>query len=381
MSKSTKPNFHVKHPYGYLIRSILLGLVIMLTGIFSVCGYNIFSSSRPTIDVDASAGDNGNGMDYDWIDPSTGNMYVWMMTEESSSFAQNHNVMTGWAGDQYSFSTVNDVNGLPYAQSQYSGQAGYTVRFGSGSSANFRTSFYIAVPWSTPYIGLFLSSGTSGKALTFNVYYNCETLYGTGYSNSETITNSSVIDFASGKIVNLSSYSGNKGNSDFFIVRVDQFNQSTAGATYPLFHMIPYLNASNWMTNARIVNRMYRSYKFNEYMPSSYSDNWLDDNSINVAWTVDAWSSSDAYSQAHASYYSDTAGSTLKQNFFVQNSKPYPIANSRKIDANGLDYVDASEGAQQYSDTYHYIRFDNSRQDDVYITLNVAIPWTLIDKN
>jgi len=59
MVKSNKPNFRVKHPYGYLIQSILIGLVMVLSGIFSVAAYNVFTGmdkSSPSINTEAVGG-------------------------------------------------------------------------------------------------------------------------------------------------------------------------------------------------------------------------------------------------------------------------------------------------------------------------------------
>ena len=49
MQKNIKPNFKVKHPYSYLIQSILLGIVMLFTGVFSAVMLDIF---RPNSDVD-----------------------------------------------------------------------------------------------------------------------------------------------------------------------------------------------------------------------------------------------------------------------------------------------------------------------------------------
>ena len=51
-NKAQKPNFKVKHPYGYLVRSILLGLVLVLTSILGVVGVNVLT---PKKEVEAAA--------------------------------------------------------------------------------------------------------------------------------------------------------------------------------------------------------------------------------------------------------------------------------------------------------------------------------------
>ena len=71
MVKSTKPNFKVKHPYGYLIQSILLGLVMMFSAIFSVVSYNFFTkTNKGTPELEVEAETTLPEWDKDWIDTS-----------------------------------------------------------------------------------------------------------------------------------------------------------------------------------------------------------------------------------------------------------------------------------------------------------------------
>ena len=51
-SKNKKPNFRVKHPYGYLVRSILLGIVLVLT---AVLGSFTVNAIQPKKEVQAAA--------------------------------------------------------------------------------------------------------------------------------------------------------------------------------------------------------------------------------------------------------------------------------------------------------------------------------------
>ena len=71
MRKNIKPNFRVKHPYAYLIHSILLGIVMLFAGIFSV---TLFKFEKP--DNQVLAYENIEMYMYANDDESNNNIYI-----------------------------------------------------------------------------------------------------------------------------------------------------------------------------------------------------------------------------------------------------------------------------------------------------------------
>ena len=92
MLKSTKPNLRVKHPYSYLFNSILLGIIMLFTGIFSVLALNTF---KPHPDVQAET--TNTATVYYQTKETDNTVYMWT-TGGSSDFALN--VFTGHFGSQ-----------------------------------------------------------------------------------------------------------------------------------------------------------------------------------------------------------------------------------------------------------------------------------------
>ena len=60
MRKNIKPNFRVKHPYAYLINSILLGIIMLFAGIFSVNLYQFTNTNNQTNAASTSDYNDGN---------------------------------------------------------------------------------------------------------------------------------------------------------------------------------------------------------------------------------------------------------------------------------------------------------------------------------
>jgi hypothetical protein len=95
MSKSSKPNFRVKHPYGYLIRSILLGLVLLLTSVFSVTAVDMFKrfgGNEGSSDVGAAVASTSEaGEPFEWLSTTSGItwktnvMYSYTFTDGTNS--------------------------------------------------------------------------------------------------------------------------------------------------------------------------------------------------------------------------------------------------------------------------------------------------------
>ena len=57
-SKQSKPNFKVKHPYGYLVRSILLGVILVCTAVLGNFTLGLFNKNNLDGSVSASSGLN-----------------------------------------------------------------------------------------------------------------------------------------------------------------------------------------------------------------------------------------------------------------------------------------------------------------------------------
>ncbi len=84
--KSQKPNFKVKHPYGYIIKSILLGFVLLVSSFTGVLAGGLFA--KPNDYVEAAVGDiAGTGT---YLDP-----YIISNTAQFNTFA-------GWTASQTS---------------------------------------------------------------------------------------------------------------------------------------------------------------------------------------------------------------------------------------------------------------------------------------
>ena len=69
MQKNIKPNFKVKHPYSYLIQSILLGIVMLFTGVFSAVMLDIFRPNSDVDDVNALTEITANVYGYNYENP------------------------------------------------------------------------------------------------------------------------------------------------------------------------------------------------------------------------------------------------------------------------------------------------------------------------
>ena len=70
MQKNIKPNFKVKHPYSYLIQSILLGIVMLFTGVFSAVMLDIFRPNSDVDDVNALTEISANVYGYNYENPT-----------------------------------------------------------------------------------------------------------------------------------------------------------------------------------------------------------------------------------------------------------------------------------------------------------------------
>ena len=180
MVKSTKPNFRVKHPYGYLIQSILLGLVMLCSAIFSVVSYNFFTrvnKSNPEIEVEAST--TLPEWDKDWIDTTlTDTIYLATYSSSVLDETTNSDYIMYYNGG-YTYSYINegehniDTNGLEYFSSKnnYADTAyKYSVVVNLQDINNNMSAgwVYIAMPWN---LELDLSFENDGEQNNLSVAY------------------------------------------------------------------------------------------------------------------------------------------------------------------------------------------------------------------
>ena len=185
MVKSTKPNFKVKHPYGYLIRSILLGLVMMFSAIFSVVSYNFFTKIDKSIpEFEADAETTLPEWDKDWIDTNL-NDTIYLATYSSSTLTEDTTSdYIYYYNDGYKYSYVNsgehniDSNGKEYFSSKNNF---------SNTSCNYNTTIhlqdnennmsaawvYVALPWT---LDANLSIGNNGvvENVVITYFYNLD---------------------------------------------------------------------------------------------------------------------------------------------------------------------------------------------------------------
>ena len=146
MAKSKKPNFKVKHPYAYLIHSILLGIIVLFSGIFGVAGYNFFHKEE---EVKAST-----VISSDWITQQDGyGAYVWgttntVLSRATSStyyFDASGNAVEGSNMDSY----ATDSNGYTYYYTTSSAlNNGSRLGIVNSSTVAYTVVFNIAISWS-----------------------------------------------------------------------------------------------------------------------------------------------------------------------------------------------------------------------------------------
>ena len=143
-SKQQKPNFKVKHPYGYLVRSILLGIILVCTAVLGCFTVNIFNKGEK---ASVEAATTGDWDDYRTTESNTwfqqnvaaGNK-TWIINTPEQLAELAYQTRAGGFGfdTTYTFNLVADLDMSAHTWQGIGPNAGLN---GSGYTSNFNAKF------------------------------------------------------------------------------------------------------------------------------------------------------------------------------------------------------------------------------------------------
>ena len=302
MIKSSKPNFKVQHPYAYLIHSIVLGLVMLLTGIFSVGVYNFFTGvdkSTPSIETDASQSTAPFNLTWfnTWASAnsnSTSFLYCWLGTPMDYGMVHTNS--------RNRLFNVSDDATYKYVNQQKTDDTGFAtgymalasgvhatgkyLMYGGKSSLTYSTTikYYFAIPWSGGFDVYFGPSSVSTglDSQPYIAYVNM--------SSPNAIDYTDVIKFDSSTSTRLeittSNYSSNKKNSSYLFVRIEMTvpPSTETKSSYTNMYVKPIeanVTESSYTglydANAKIDARLYYGMNFGTDQPHGQSQAGLFD--------------------------------------------------------------------------------------------------------
>ena len=163
-NKRIKPNFRVKHPYGYLIKSMLIGLVLVFTSIFSMATGVI--NLKPASNADAAVSGN-------WSDSVSSSYNASLSTK---GFGSGN-------GTESSPFTINTIGQWRcFSDFVYNWNGGYKYYFQLGKDLDFNGHYYdsnMAIGRGTSGLSPSIatatkatSAGTTGKSFAGVFYGN-----------------------------------------------------------------------------------------------------------------------------------------------------------------------------------------------------------------